>query len=176
MNQDAAPAVLVAPACGRSAVARIAFRDAPIAAARDVAFGDIADLAALPPTLRERASRLRIPLARGAASIRTAAISARAKALIPILRCWPMQAAPVTLAIRHAAPPLPNDVRIVPPDAAAQAAPVRPGETISLTTRAGPVRVARDVEALQAARAGQRLFVRAADGTVMSVRYAGSPR
>ncbi|HWA90283.1 MAG TPA: hypothetical protein VG889_09630 [Rhizomicrobium sp.] len=48
---------------------------------------------------------------------------------------------------------------------------VRPGDTLELTSGAGPVRIERDVTALQAARPGQRLFVRAADGQVLSVRY-----
>jgi len=48
---------------------------------------------------------------------------------------------------------------------------VRPGDTLELVSAAGAVRIERDVEALQAARPGQRLFVRAGDGEVLSVRY-----
>lgn len=48
---------------------------------------------------------------------------------------------------------------------------VRPGDRLEMVSAAGPVRVERDVEALQAARPGQRLFVRARDGQVLSVRY-----
>lgn len=48
---------------------------------------------------------------------------------------------------------------------------VRPGDTLELVSAAGAVRIARDVEALQAARPGQRLFVKARDGQVLSVRY-----
>lgn len=48
---------------------------------------------------------------------------------------------------------------------------IRPGDTLELVSAAGAVRIERDVEALQAARPGQRLFVRARDGAVLSVRY-----
>jgi flagella basal body P-ring formation protein FlgA len=48
---------------------------------------------------------------------------------------------------------------------------IRPGDVLELVSAAGSVRIERDVEALQAARPGQRLFVRAHDGQVISVRY-----
>lgn len=54
-------------------------------------------------------------------------------------------------------------------DAAAEA--VRPGQKLHVVTELGTVRVERDVEALQTARPGQRLFVRSADGQVFSIRY-----
>lgn len=52
---------------------------------------------------------------------------------------------------------------------------VRPGETLTLVTAAGPVRIERQVTAMQAALPGQRLFVRAKDGEVLSVRYEAAP-
>jgi flagella basal body P-ring formation protein FlgA len=48
---------------------------------------------------------------------------------------------------------------------------VRPGQVLRLVVQVGSVRIDRDVEALQAAHPGQRLFVRAHDGTVLSVRF-----
>lgn len=48
---------------------------------------------------------------------------------------------------------------------------VAPGETLYVQVHVGPVVVQRKVEALQPAHPGQKIFVRAADGTVMSVRY-----
>ena len=48
---------------------------------------------------------------------------------------------------------------------------LRPGDKVRLVSTAGAVRVERDVEALQPARPGERLFVRSGDGEVMSVRY-----
>lgn len=50
---------------------------------------------------------------------------------------------------------------------------VHPGQILTLVTTAGLVRVERQVEALQKAGRGQRLFVRAADGQVLSVQYEG---
>ena len=48
---------------------------------------------------------------------------------------------------------------------------VEPGEALTLVIVAGTVRVERQVEALQKARAGERLFVRSRDGAVFAVRY-----
>jgi hypothetical protein len=51
------------------------------------------------------------------------------------------------------------------------AAMVRPGDKLELVSAAGGVRIERDVEAMQTARPGQRLFVKAADGQIISVRF-----
>ncbi len=48
---------------------------------------------------------------------------------------------------------------------------VLPGDTLSLVVFSGSARIERKVEALQAARPGEHLFVRAADGDVLSVQY-----
>jgi hypothetical protein len=48
---------------------------------------------------------------------------------------------------------------------------VRPGDKLVLIGASGGVRIERDVVAIQAARPGQRLFVQASDGKLISVRY-----
>jgi hypothetical protein len=48
-------------------------------------------------------------------------------------------------------------------------AAVRPGQSLFITARAGPVRVQREVVAVQPAAMGRALFVKAADGKVFSV-------
>jgi hypothetical protein len=48
---------------------------------------------------------------------------------------------------------------------------VLPGQPLELVVAIGDVRVARQVVALQEARPGERLFVRSADGEILSVRY-----
>jgi hypothetical protein len=62
---------------------------------------------------------------------------------------------------------------IIPAIPPALMAGVGPGDTLTVQAHVGPVVVQREVEALQAAHPGQKLFVRAADGTVMSVIYPG---
>jgi hypothetical protein len=47
---------------------------------------------------------------------------------------------------------------------------------VSLNVAIGPIRVERQVTAMQAADPGQRMFVKEADGSMLSVRYAGLPR
>lgn len=64
----------------------------------------------------------------------------------------------------------PGDViRAMP---AAMMTGISPGDTLTVAVKVGPVVVQRQVEALQPANPGQRLFVRAADGKVISVLYA----
>jgi hypothetical protein len=49
-----------------------------------------------------------------------------------------------------------------------------PGQTLHLIVVSGATRVERQVEALQPARPGQRLFVRGSEGEIFSVRYRES--
>jgi len=48
---------------------------------------------------------------------------------------------------------------------------VRPGDKLRLVVSAGPIRIERDVEAIQTARSGEQLFVRGADGVVFAARF-----
>jgi len=50
-------------------------------------------------------------------------------------------------------------------------AELAPGDTMELEARAGGVLVARKVEVMQRARPGQRVFVKAADDSILSVAY-----
>jgi hypothetical protein len=50
-------------------------------------------------------------------------------------------------------------------------AAVEPGEKRQFVVHIGDVTIAREVEALQQARAGQRLFVRSEDGAVFAASY-----
>jgi len=52
---------------------------------------------------------------------------------------------------------------------------VLPGQKLKLISAFGAVRIEREVEAVQEARPGQRLFVRSADGQVVSARYEDAP-
>ena len=51
----------------------------------------------------------------------------------------------------------------------------QPGQKLRLVIRSGAVRIERQVEVLQTARPGQKLFVRSSDGQVLSVRYEDRP-
>jgi hypothetical protein len=52
---------------------------------------------------------------------------------------------------------------------------VRPGEKLRILVSVGAARIEREVVALQAARPGERLFVRSGDGQVLSARYEVAP-
>ena len=56
---------------------------------------------------------------------------------------------------------------------AAMMASITPGQKLYVSVQVSPVIVQREVEALQPANPGQKLFVRAADGKVFSVLYTG---
>jgi hypothetical protein len=53
---------------------------------------------------------------------------------------------------------------------------VIPGQKLVLTVVAGSARIERQVEAIQVARPGQRLFVKASDGQILTVQYESSER
>ena len=137
-----------------------------------IRLGSVADLSTLPTALRARAAALPVGTVRaGRRSVPGAVLGARARGLMPVLGCWLPPTADVgAIRLQVTSPP-------VAPSAALAALPwrqpaaVRRGDHLRLATVAGPVRVERDVEALQPARTGQRLFVRAADGKTLSVVY-----
>lgn len=52
---------------------------------------------------------------------------------------------------------------------------IHPGDPLRIVLQVGNVRFERAVVALQAARSGKRLFVRANDGSILSARYEGAP-
>jgi hypothetical protein len=51
----------------------------------------------------------------------------------------------------------------------------QPGQKLRMIILLGAVRIERQVEALQTARPGQKLFVRSSDGQVLSARYEDRP-
>lgn len=63
---------------------------------------------------------------------------------------------------------------IVPFFAGFDSRSVMPGDRLTLVTMAGPVTVQREVEAMQSAHDGQKLFVRSKDNEVFAVRYRES--
>jgi hypothetical protein len=76
---------------------------------------------------------------------------------------------PIGKATRLARPVAAGDVVSVYPEFGVDM--VMPGERLRLVVASGQARIEREVEALQSARPGQRLFVRTADGEILSVRY-----
>jgi len=48
---------------------------------------------------------------------------------------------------------------------------IEPGQSLRLVVSDGPVRIERTVEAMQAAKSGEKLFVKTDDGQILSVRY-----
>ncbi|WP_088307319.1 hypothetical protein [Novosphingobium sp. B 225] len=135
-----------------------------------VRLGDVAELSAVPESLRRQAAGL--PLARLALDQRRtvmdrAELAARARALMPVLRdLLPAGSAPVTILRHTGLPALPL---------ASGAAPglIRKGEPVSVAVRAGPVMIRRSAKALQGATAGEQLFVATAERDVLTAVCCG---
>lgn len=74
----------------------------------------------------------------------------------------------------HHVPRAARDIRVgetVRPWADASGDRIQPGDALTFRVDAGPVRIVRQVIALQAARPGQRLFVKDSDGQIFSAPY-----
>jgi hypothetical protein len=140
-----------------------------------IVLGDVADLSRLPPAFAAAAGRLPIAnVTAGDHLIDGRRLLAVLRARMPLLACYlPTAAKPVRLRVsRSAAAPATDAVAIasmpwrVPPA-------VKSGDTVELRASAGAVRIVRNVEALQTARPGGRLFVRDQDGKTFPITLEG---
>jgi hypothetical protein len=157
------------PVCAHlGAQPAVVYRDTVEMHAATLRLGDVAVLDALPVRLRARATTIALPWR----TVRTglidrAAVSSIARAQMPALACL-LPAAPGTIRVHVVHTTEPTRYPDTPP---APEATVHPGDALDLTVDVGPVRVERQVTALQPARDGDRLFVSDADGRPLSVRY-----
>lgn len=162
--------------CPISTGNRIAFRSDAVAKDGLVLLSDVADIRILPVSIRARAASLAIPAPRGTANIRANALAGRFRAQMPVLACWLPALNQAKVVIR------PDERKATTAPTSGVTAPVvkskavRAGDMVSLNVAIGPIRVERQVTAMQAADPGQRMFVKEADGSMLSVRYAGLPR
>lgn len=143
-----------------------------------IALGSVADLSGLPAALSARAAQLPVgSVPAGRRIVPVGPLGARARGLMPILACWlPRDSGEALIHLRVTPAPAAEAAALPAAPPWRRPPAVRRGDHLRLATGAGPVRVERDVEALQAARDGQRLFVRAADGKTWSVRYQAATR
>lgn len=121
-----------------------------------VRLGDVADLSAVPPLLREKARALvLIDLRedRRRTVVDVAGLASRARALMPVLAPLLRSATGQVVIARHQARPA------LPEACGVEAGGIAKGESVTLRIRFGPVTIERAVRALQAADAGQQLFV-----------------
>lgn len=146
----------------------LTFRSEARVAADIVRLSDVANLSALPPALRERAAST--PVARLDGFGRTLSsrrIAERARAAVPALAAWLPDGADQAIPVERL-----GSVSDAPATAMTAASPpspdVRTGDRLRLRVRVGDVLIEREVEALQAARAGHRVFVRTAEGRVLT--------
>jgi hypothetical protein len=153
--------------CPAETSRHIAFRDTVAIETSELLLGDAADLSILPGRLRAQASTvtlLKVDARRK--RVAKALLAKRAQAMVPLLRCWiDAQRGRVTVARASRAAVRPRPVPEPKDDTIAR------GRHLALVANVGPVRVTRDVEALQSAGPGERLFVRDADGQILSTRY-----
>lgn len=157
--------LLVACAAGIALADPLVFRTEATVKDGIVRLADVADLTSLPAALRGRAAELAVGrIETTEALLSSREVSSRARAALPGLRDWLPDEAGSTIVVRR----MPDEtsrpaLRIV--DDAVEA-----GEALTLRVEVGPVTVERDVHALQAGQAGRPLFVRTADGAVLTVQ------
>lgn len=158
--------------CPPDVPGHIRFRDKVTIRSRDLRLGAIADLSALPGYLRPRAAAIVLfRVERDHVQVSWTFMAARAKALMPLLRCWLGRGqGDVTITQVREAPVAPRSSRPPPEESVSR------GSRLTMVASVGPVRVTRAVEALQQTRPGGRLFVRDGDGQILSVRYSGPNR
>ncbi len=135
-----------------------------------VHLGDVADLSAVPASLRERAAALelvRLVRDQRRVVLDRADLASRARSLLPALApLLAMDHGPVVVLRHVGAAPLPqvsgaNDLGIAK------------GETVQLTVRSGPVTVQRSARALQAGQAGGQVFVMTEERAVLAAVCCG---
>lgn len=139
-----------------------------------VRLSDVADLSDLPAGLRDRAGPT--PVARlrsGDQVLSSRTLAARARGAVPALSVWLPPSPDQPVHVRSS-----ESLRTVRPDAAVAVAPepiIEAGDALTVRVQVGPVVVERDVRALQPGRSGRSLFVRTAEGAVLSARLTGEP-
>ena len=136
-----------------------------------VRLGDVADVSTLPEALRDRAASA--PVARMGAQrqiLSSRVMSERARSAVPALSAWlpssPEQWVEVD-ADRVSETPAPSG-----PTARSHEPDIIPGDTLTLRVAIGPVEIEREVYALQSGRRGRPVFVRTAEGRVLSAPVA----
>lgn len=136
-----------------------------------VRLGDVADVSPLPEALRDRAAST--PVARMGAQrqvLSSRVMSERARAAVPALSAWLLSSADQLVQVDS------DMVSETPAPSAPTARPHEPdisrGDALTIRVAIGPVVVEREVHALQSGRRGRPVFVRTAEGRVLSARVA----
>lgn len=139
-----------------------------------VHLSDVADLSALPAGLRDRAGST--PVARlrsGDQVLSSRTLAARARGAVPALSAWLPPSPDRPIHVRSS-----EILRTVRPDAPVALALepiVEVGDALTVSVQIGPVVVEREVRALQPGRPGRAIFVRTAEGAVLSAGFMGGP-
>lgn len=140
---------------------QIVFRDVmtPVAQIR---LGDVADLRALPQTMRLRASALELAQSPRNKAWRHSDLAARARALMPALGPW--LSGSYRGRLRFASEPARTPIVAI-----AARTPVARGDTVSTRLTTGIFTIEREATALQAGVPGAPIFVRVGDDVVTAI-------
>lgn len=169
------PALVALLACVASSQAPLIFKAEVVATDAVVRLADVADLSILPTPLRERAAAIEVARpGDGQEVLSTRRMAQRARAALPGLTPWLPDAPDRLVRLERPSAETPElfASRQAEADAGATGPLVSPGEALTLEVRVGPVKVEREVRALQAGWPGRRLFVRTPEGEVLTVRLA----
>jgi hypothetical protein len=145
------------------------FAEQIVAGESTLVLDKVADLSVLPDALRKSAAELSIlPVGSDAqrGSYTHSQLASRARSLMPALGPWLVGPFEGTLTISHREN-LPAALCNGDDEGIAKGAPV------VVRFVAGPFQIERAATALQPAKAGERLFVRTADGEALAVKCGG---
>lgn len=136
-----------------------------------VRLGDVADVSSLPELLRDRAAST--PVARMGAHrqvLSSRLMSERARAAMPALSAWMPSSSEQWVQVDS------DGILETPAPSGPAARPhepdISPGDALTVRVAIGSVLIEREVHALQSGRRGRPLFVRTAEGRVLSASVA----
>lgn len=163
--------LLMIASCTAAAAEPVTFRSEASVQGDIVRLSDVADLSALPASLRARTAATPVARLRSREEVLSSrTLARRARGAVPALSAWIPDGPDQPIRMRS------TEVAVQSRPPARTAAPppsaVRAGDSVTLHVQVGPVAIEREVTALQTARAGRPVFVRTADGVVLSARLA----
>ena len=163
-------------ACMTAGQAPFTFKAEVVAIDAVVRLGEVVDLSDLPAPLRERAAAIEVARRTdGEEVLSTRLMAQRARAALPGLTPWLPDSPDRQVRLEWPQSTATPDIfasREAMTEADAAAPRVSAGDSLTLEVRVGPVKVEREVRALQSGWPGRRLFVRTPEGAVLSVRLA----
>jgi hypothetical protein len=150
---------------------QIRFKETAVIRSKSIRFDEVADLTPLPPDVRAKAERLvLLSQARIRGAVPHAALAARARSLMPLLRPWLEGRYAGYLQVNAGWQP---SLQIV--GQGIEQGRIADGEVVALSLSTGSFTIERQGVALQSALDGAHFFAKTSDGVVVALCCGGHP-